>query len=319
MTLQEPAYLLVLAAIPVAAAAYAHHERRAARGRGAFASPAMLPAVAPVRPRWRRHVPVALYALAAAALIVALTKPQVTVAVPVDQARVLLVSDQSGSMAATDVPPTRLQAARQAAERFLDKVPKRVQVGAIAFNQAARILQSPTTDRFAVRQALSTVKPAGSTATGDALELALHSAQQPARAGAKPPPAAIVLLSDGKSVRGRNPLQVAQEAAKAHVRIYTVALGTDQGTIPTHRKDGTTGTVRVPPDPATMRRIADITHARTFAVDDPGALSAVYAQLGSQIALRKQHREITAGFAGGALALVVFAGCCSLLWFGRLP
>ena len=319
MTLQEPGYLIVLAAVPVAALLYAAQERRAARGRNAFATPAMLPAVAPLRPRWRRHLPVALYALAAIALIVALTKPAVTVAVPVDQARVLLVFDQSGSMAATDVPPSRLEAARAAGERFLDKVPKRVQVGLISFNQGARILQSPTTDRFAVRQALSTIKPAGSTATGDALNLALHAALQPTRPGAKPPPAAIVLLSDGKSVRGSNPVEVAQEAARNRVRIYTVALGTDQGTIPTHRANGTAGTVRVPPDPATLRRIADITHARSFAIDDPTALADVYARLGSQIALRKQPREITAGFAGGALALIVIAGCCSLIWFGRLP
>jgi Ca-activated chloride channel homolog len=262
---------------------------------------------------------VLLYALAAAALIVALTKPQVTVAVPIDQARVMLVFDQSGSMAATDVQPTRLDAARTAARRFLATVPKRVQVGAISYNQGARVLQSPTTDRSAVDFALTQIKPAGSTATGDALVLALKTVQRPAIAGAKPPPAAIVLLSDGKSVRGRDPIPVAQQAAKAGVRIYTVALGTAQGTIPLHRANGTTGIQQVPPDPETLKRIADISKGEAFSVGDSAKLSAVYERLGSQIAKKKEPREITAGFAGGALVLVVVAAMSSLFWFGRLP
>jgi Ca-activated chloride channel homolog len=280
----------------------------------------MLPAVAPRLPGWRRHLPLTMYLLALIALVVALARPQVTVAVAVDQARVLLVFDQSGSMASTDVAPTRLQAARRAAGLFLTRVPRRVQTAAIAYNQGARVIQGPTRDRAAVRDALAAITPRGSTATGDALNLALSVARRPVRPGAKPPPAAIVLLSDGKSVRGRDPVAVARDAKRAKVPVYTVSLGTPEGTIPRHDKQGNvTGTTPVPPDPNTLARIASVSGGRTFNVQDSSRLSAVYERLGSQIARKKEPRQITAGFAGGALALVVAGGLMSLFWFGRIP
>lgn len=314
MSLQAPLFLLLLVAVPAAVGLYVLRERRHRRSADAFASPAMLPAVAPERPRWRRHLPIALYGLALAVLVVALARPQVAVSVPVDQARILLVTDQSGSMAAQDVAPTRLDAARRSAGEFLDRVPKRVQLGAIAYNQGARVIQGPTTDRAAIRTALAALTPKGSTATGDALKLALRVAQQspPAR---KPPPAAVVLLSDGKSVRGSDPLDAAQAAAEAKVPIYTVSLGTAAGTIP--KKSG--GTETVPPDPTTLRRIAEISDGRTFAVGDASRLSAVYERLGTQLTRKKVPRQITAGFAGGGLALLVAGAMLSLLWFGRVP
>ena len=318
MSFQAPLFFLLLIAAPVLVALYWRHERNARRGRGAFASAALLPSVAPALPKWRRHLPMGAYLLALIALVVALARPQVTRAVPVDQARILLVTDQSGSMASQDVAPTRLDAARRAANTFLGQVPKRVQVGAIVFNQGARVLQAPTTNRAAVRQALGTITPAGSTATGDALRLALNVATQ-APEGAEPPPAAIVLLSDGESVRGRDPVEVAREASKAKVPIYTVSLGTAEGTIPKKNRDGTTGTQTVPPDPQTLRQIADVSGGRTYDVSSAGRLEDVYKSLGTQITRKDEKRQITAGFAGGGLALLAAGGLMSLLWFGRLP
>jgi Ca-activated chloride channel family protein len=318
--LQAPLFLLLLLLLPLLVGLYVRHERGAVRGAAAFASPALLPAVAPVRPRWRRHVPIALYLLALVVLVVALARPQVTVAVPVDQARVLLVFDQSGSMASEDVSPTRLAAARTAANSFLGTVPKRVQVGAIAYNQGARVLQGPTTDREAVRSALAAVTPRGSTATGDALTLALSVARRTSKRGAKPPPAAIVLLSDGKSVRGRDPVAVARTAKRQKVPIYTVSLGTPSGTIPKHDKSGKlTGRVTVPPDPQTLARIAQVSGGETYDVRNAARLSGVYKRLGTKLSMKHEPRQITAGVAGGALALVVAGGLASLFWFGRLP
>ncbi len=318
MSFQAPLFLLLLIAAPVLVALYWRHERNARRGRSAFAAPALLPSVAPVLPRWRRHLPMGLYGLALIALVAALARPQVTRSVPVDQARILLVTDQSGSMAAQDVAPTRLDAARRAAGTFLGQVPKRVQVGAIVFNQGARVLQAPTTNRAAVRSALASITPAGSTATGDALRLSLNVATQ-AAAGAEPPPAAIVLLSDGESVRGRDPIAVAREAAKAKVPIYTVSLGTATGTIPKRNRDGTTGTQTVPPDPETLRRIAELSGGRTYDVTSAGRLADVYKSLGTQITRKDEQRQITVYFAGGGLILLAVGGLLSLFWFGRLP
>ncbi len=316
MTLQAPLFLLLLLLAPVAVLLYWRRERRVAAGQAAFASPALMPSVVPVRPGWRRHVPLVAYLLALIVLAVALARPQVAVSVTVDQARIVLVTDQSGSMAATDVLPTRLDAARKAAGDFLDRVPERVQVGAIAFNQSARVIASPSRDRTAVRNALAKIRPAGSTATGDALALAIKAAQQAALPGRKPPPSAIVLLTDGKSVRGTTqPVDAARDAAKAKIPIYTISLGTAQGTIP--KKGG--GTVAVPPDPETLRRIAEVSHGEAFAVADASRLSTVYEKLGKQLTRKQEQRQVTAGFAGGGLVLLLIGAGASLFFFGRVP
>src|SRR4051794_22174385 len=134
-----------------------------------------MPSVAPVRAGWRRHAAVAGYGVALGALLFALAKPQATVAVPTEQARVMIVTDRSGSMLAADVAPNRLTAAKNAAGTFLDAVPDKVKVGAVAFNQKASVLQSPTTDHDAVREALQSIRAAGTTATGDAIKATLDA------------------------------------------------------------------------------------------------------------------------------------------------
>ncbi len=144
-------------------------------------------------------------------------------------------------------------------------------------------------------------------------------ATTPARPGAQPPPAAIVLLSDGKSVRGRDPVAVAEDARRAHVPVYTVALGTASGTIETPSSRGGTTTRRVPPDPATLRRIAQRSGGRAFTAQDAEGLDAVFERLGSQVARERRPRELTAAVAGGALGLLAIGAALSLRWFGRLP
>jgi Ca-activated chloride channel homolog len=319
MRFQAPLMLLGLALVPLALWLYAASETRARRLGAAFSRPAVSPSVVRGRAGWRRHGAPLLYGLALVALMVALARPQVTVAVPVEQATVLLVTDHSGSMQAADVKPSRLEAARVAAGRFLDKVPRRVRVGAVAFNHAARLVAAPTTDRDRVRRTLAALEPSGGTATGDALTVALRVATQRPRSGAKRPPAAIVLLSDGKSVRGRNPLAAARDARRAGVPVYTVALGTDVGTIVVPRASGASETRRVPPDRQSLRRIAQLSGGRTFAAGDAAELRAVYERLGSQVATRRERREVTAAAAGGALLLVLGAAGLSLNWFGRIP
>jgi len=314
MSFASPLFLAGLVLLVPAIALYVRAERRRARSGTAWAPAALMPSVLPKGAGWRRHVPLAVYAVALAALVVALARPQTTVAVPVEQATVVVVTDRSGSMLATDVAPSRLAAARRAANTFLDTLPRTIRVGAVTFNQTATVLQPPTRDHEAVRASLDAIAAAGSTATGEGLASALALIRSTRRAGAaKPPPSAIVLLSDGKSVRGRDPLVIADEARKAGVPVYAVALGTPTGTI----TDKTGRIVPVPPDSVTLARIAEITGGQSFTTADAGRLARIYERLGRQVATEKRDREMTNAFAGGALALLAAAALSSLRWFGR--
>jgi Ca-activated chloride channel family protein len=307
----SPWLLLGLVLVPPLVLAYGLTERRRRRAAAAFAAPPTAASVVPRRPGWRRHAPLALAGLAMAGLIVALARPQVSVAVPAEQASIVLTMDHSGSMQATDVTPSRLVAAREAGEAFLARVPAKVRVGGVVFDHRTQAVQSPTTDRVALREALrDAMKPSGGTATGDALAASLAMLEGQRGAGAKRPPGAIVLLSDGKSTSGRDPLAVADDARAAGVRVYTVALGTPGGTL----ADGEP----VPPDTASLRAIAERSGGEAFTAQDASGLSAVYERLGSQVAMKEERREVTGAFAGSAIALLLAGGGLSLRWFRRL-
>lgn len=311
MRFQEPLFLIALALVPLAAVAYAAAQRRRCAAADAFASPAVRASALPRTPGWRRHAPIALYGLALAALAIALARPEATVAVPTEQATVVLAIDRSGSMRATDVAPTRLAAMQSAASRFLDRVPRRVKVGAVAFNGRTAVLAAPTADRAPVREAVAAIEAKGGTASGDGLAAALDLIR---RGGADRPPAAVVLISDGTSTRGSDPVEVAREAADLGVPVYTVSLGTPAGTV----TDAEGVTHDAAPDPATMRAVAEASGGRSFTVDDAEGLTAVYERLGSQVATEREPREITAAFAGGALIFVAGGALLSLHWFRRL-
>jgi Ca-activated chloride channel homolog len=317
MSFESPLLLLTLAGLPLLVLAYVANARRRERAAAAFASPALMPSVAPRRPRWRRHLPYALYAIALAGLGLALARPEITVAVPDERASIVLATDTSGSMQATDVLPSRLVAARDAALDFVDDVPDQVRVGAVVFNHTVRAIESPTTQRELVRRALERPEPRGGTATGEALAASLE-AVEPSGAGARPAPAAIVLLSDGASTHGREPLPVAEEAARNEIPVYTVALGTNAGTIEVETANGTQER-RVPPDRDTLRTLAEVSGGRYFEAADRLELSEVYERLGSQVAKRDEQREVSAAFAGTSALLLLAGGALSLRWFRRLP
>jgi Ca-activated chloride channel family protein len=310
-----PLALLGLALLPVLAVLYARHQRSRTKAARAFASPLLAASVTPTRPGWRRHAPMAVLAAAIALLLVAAAKPQTTVAVPVEHASILLMTDVSGSMQAQDVSPTRLIAVRRAATTFVDGVPKQVNVGVMAFNQTPAILQSPTTDRIAVKSALQRLKSSGGTATGNAVRAAVRILTA---GSTKPPPSAIVLLSDGKSTSGVAPLTAAQEAGRRPIPIYTVALGTATGTITVPRKGGGTETRQVPPDPETLRQMSAASGGQAFQAADAQRLSQVYERLGSQLGRKNVPRQISSLFAAGALALLLAGASLTLRWFGRL-
>jgi Ca-activated chloride channel family protein len=307
MSFAAPLFLLGLLAVPAGIALHLLAQRRRRRFAVRFPGAPLAALAVPAAPRWRRHVPSALLALSVAGLVMALARPETTVAVPVEQASVVLVTDTSRSMTATDVAPDRLDAARSAADRFLDEAPKELRVGAVAFSDTARVLQPPTTDHEQVRAALAGLTADGGTATGDGIAAALESLDT----GERRPPAAIVLLSDGKQTSGRDAVAVAQEAAEQHVPVYTVALGTPDGVVD--------GILRVPPDPEALREIAQVSGGQAFEASDGDELSAVYERLGSQLGTREETREVTAAFAAAGLLLLGGALAGSIRRFGRLP
>jgi Ca-activated chloride channel family protein len=318
LTFAAPLVLLGLLALPLLAAWYLLQQRTRHAAAAAFAAPRMQPSVAPRRPGWRRHLPMLAFALALALLVLAAAKPQRTVAVPVERASIMLATDVSGSMLATDVQPNRLIAAKRAARAFVDEVPRSVNVGVLAFNDQATVLQSPTRDRADVRAAIDRMAVSGGTATGEAIASALTALRNVPREGGRRPPAAIVLISDGTSTDGRDPLDVAREAARLRVRIYTVALGTDTGTIRVPGRDGEMRVERVPPDPGALDAIARASGGDSFTAASTDGLSAVYERLGSQLGRRDEQRQVTAGFAAGGLVLLLAGAALSLRWLGRL-
>lgn len=315
MSLTDPLWLLVIAAIPLLIGLQLLATRRRSRYAVRFPALGTLAAIAPRRTAWRRWLPVVLILAAFAPLGVAMAKPEHKVNVPIEKASVILVTDTSNSMIAEDVDPDRLSAAKNAAKTFIDELPDGLELGGVAYSTGPYDVIAPTDDHGQVRDMIDALQPDGATATGDALQAALDSLSKQKGADGKPAPAAIILLSDGQTTAGRDPIGVAENAKKQHVPIYTVALGTPSGTIP-----GPGGSaVPVPPDPVTLKRIADITGGQAFSVDDADALNGVYAKLGSRIGSKQETREMTAGFAAiGAVLLA--AGLLAAVRFGpRFP
>ena len=314
MTFQSPAMLIGLL-LPVAAVvAYVAVQRLRRRYTVRFTNLDLLGSVVPRGARWRRHVPAALGLAATVLLVLGVARPQAWAHVHRKGAQVMLVTDISGSMQAKDVAPNRFDAARAAADAFLARLPKGDQVGAVAYNDRAATLTPPTPDRDAVRRALAGQDPKGGTATGDAIDAALKSLRATGKRGGT-----IVLLSDGEANRGVDPLKAAQRAKAAGVPISTVALGTKRGVVVLTDRQGNKKSIAVPPDPGTLRKIAQTSGGRYAGAPDAQGLIKSYKHLGAAIGVQRERRELTAGFAGAALLLVLLSGGVSLVWFGRFP
>lgn len=316
MSFSAPLWLAALALIPIAIAASVGARRRAKRYAVRFpaVSTLQLAAAAAAGGSLRRRLPPALALAAIAALALALARPHVSYSAPVNQASIMLVTDHSGSMAATDVEPTRLAAAERAADTFIDRLPSRVRVGAVAFSDSPDAVQAPQEDHAAARAVIDGQNANGATATGDALELALQLLKG---SNPKHPPSAVVLLSDGSANAGVDVSTVAREAAHDKIPINTVALGTPNGTLPSSTPFGPP--VAVPPDPELMRQIAEVSGGRSFNAQSADQLSSIYKGLADRLGSVTRKREVTVAFAIGGLAFLLLAAATSTRWSGRLP
>jgi Ca-activated chloride channel homolog len=333
---------LTLLAVPLAVALYVLSERRRMRYAIRFTNLDVLAGVVGGGYR-RRFVPLALFLLALAALCVGTARPQHKTLVPRDRATVILVVDVSRSMEAKDVKPSRIGAATAAVRTFLDRVPDRLQVGLIAFAGDPAVAAPPTTDHDLVRKSLDTIEwfPSfGGTAIGDALAAAVKLGQQAVSGESGNLAAAssaaqdtqthglvsILFLSDGAQTRGDlQPIEGADLAKAAGIPVYTVALGTPNGTLNFGGSGfpgpGSFGSRRVPvpPDPETLRAIAVRTGGEFFDAQSAKSLQSAYSKLGSRLGRKPGKSEITYGFLAAAALLLVGAGLLSALWSPRLP
>jgi Ca-activated chloride channel homolog len=314
LSFAAPLWLFGLLLAPLALAAYRLSRARATRYAVRFPAVPILREAAAIVAPWRRHLPTALLLTALAALVFALAKPTVTGSSPTGRSAIILVTDHSGSMQASDVAPTRLAAAQRAANIFIDRLPQQASVGVVGFSTQPDVVQAPTSDHQVARQSIDAQTAGGATATGDALQLAVDMLHQTTPR----PPSAILLLSDGSANLGRDPIQVATAAGRQRIPIYTVALGTQAASVPNPDPYGP-ALLAAPPDPQAMRRIALASGARTFSAQSAGELNSIYQRLGSKLGSKPAHRQLTVAFAIGGLVLLLGAIGASQSVTPRLP
>jgi Ca-activated chloride channel family protein len=312
-----PERLFILLVIPLLVAAYIFAMRRKNRRGMRFTNTSMLDVVVPKQSQWRRHLAVALSLLSLITLTAAFARPKTQVDVPRERATVVLVIDASLSMQATDVQPTRLDAAKEAAIEFVTQLPEKYNVSVVSMAGSAAVLVPPTTAHNTVENAILSIRLQDSTAIGEGIAAALSALRQAPKDPDDPDavaPGAIVLLTDGKNTVGRAPLQAAGEARAAKVPIYTIAYGTENGYVELEGKREP-----VPVDHEAMKEIAQLTEGRYFAAATAEELKTVYENIGSSVGYEKADREVTSRFAGYGLALAVLAALGAISLGAKWP
>lgn len=335
----ELLWLLLL--VPILVGVYILIQRRRQKYALRYASLSMVKEALGRGPGRRRHVPAILFLIGLAIMIGALARPVATVLLPSQQGTVILCIDVSGSMRAEDVKPNRIEAAKAAAQTFIEKQPRHARIGIVSFSLYGTVVQAPTTDREALTAAINRLTPQRNTAIGSGILTSLDAIfEEPGTKPKQPPsprdplvspdpkptpksvvpkgsyaPAIVVLLSDGQSNAGIPPLEAAEQAANRGVRVYTIGLGTPEGTIL-----GFEGwSVRVRLDETTLKRVAEKTGGEYFRASSDTDLREIYGNLGTQLVFKAEQTELTAGFTALAAVLLLIAGALSLLWFHRLP
>jgi Ca-activated chloride channel family protein len=315
-----PVALLGLLVVPLLAGLVVWYDRRRRRAAARFASPSLLPNVVERSPGLVRFVPTAILLVALVAMIVGVARPHAMVSVPREEATIVLALDVSRSMKATDVEPTRLDAARAAAKLFLAEVPEQFRVGVVSFATRAVVALPPTDDRELVAASLDTLKTGEGTAIGDAVALSIQIGRRLREADGAIPPTSVLLISDGARDGGiLDPRVAAERARQQGVPVYTILVGTPDGVVEETLPGGFTQRIRVPPSGETLAQISEISGGESFTAFDVEQLRQVYEELGSRIGSRREEREITDLFAAGSALLLVAGGALSALLFRRVP
>ena len=311
----EPVWLLMVIPVLLIAAVYVWRtlHRRAYAVR--FTNVALLKKIAPRGLGFRRHLAAIAFLLTLLTLATAMARPSVDTKQPLQRATIMIAIDVSLSMASTDVSPTRIRAAQTAAKEFVKTLPASYNIGLVSFAKTANVLVSPTKERDSILQAIDGLQLAEATATGEAVFTCLASIQSvPADGASGPPPARVVLLSDGYRTAGRPIDEAAAAAAAVNVPVSTIAFGTDTGTV-----DIGGETQRVPVDRPSLEQLAETTRGHYYEAASLPQLKQVYQDMGSSIGYKTAPREVTQWYVGIALLLAFAAGGMSLLWTSRLP
>jgi Ca-activated chloride channel family protein len=308
-----------------------------------FAERPLFEKLATSLPGVRRHTTMALYFLALALLLAAVSRPIAAVPMPVNKAVVMLAVDTSGSMMATDLEPTRMEAAKAAARTFVDAFPQGPKIGLVSFSTYATLMIPPTPDHEAVKQAIVTMKPQEATAIGDGLLVSLKAlpgrvvdvpesrpgtlAPQQPPAPPQPPasappqteelaPAAIILISDGGQNAGNtDPFKIAVLAKQLKVKVYTIGIGSPSGSVFNYQGQ----MVFVPFNPTLLQQIAAVADGKFFMTSTAQEMKQIYRDLGRVLGWETRKMEVSSMFVGGAGLLLLAGGVISLLWTGRLP
>ena len=332
-----PAMLFSLVLIPLFVGVYVLMQRRRRKLLANYSDLGFAAGARGSQPGLRRHIPVAFFMAGLTILAIALARPQAVVALPKQEGTVILAFDVSGSMAADDIKPTRMEAAKVAARDFVKHQPLFVQTGVVAFSDNGLSVQVPTNDPSAVLAAINRLAPQTGTSVGQGI-LASLNAIAAGGSGGQPSeiysnllltptatptpvphgtytPAVIILLSDGENNENPNPLTVAQTASDRGVRIYTVGIGSPTGT--TVHINGFSLHTQL--DEATLKQISQITGGTYYNAQSEQDLVKIYDHLDTQLLSKPEKTELTALFAGASTFFMVIGGLFSLLWFSRLP
>ena len=348
MTFLWPDLLWLLAVVPLLVLAYWWLLRRKKKLAVRYASLAMVKEAIGAGPRFRRHVPPVLFLLALTLMIVAIARPQALVTLPSQHETIILAMDVSGSMRAADVEPNRLVAAQNAARAFVNDQPQHTRVGIVSFAGTAAVVQPPTKNREDIIAAIDRFQLQRGTAVGSGILVSLKTifpdaefdlrswnprgeskstpldkvgkAGKGDKPAVKPVPAgsftsaAIILLTDGQTTTGPDPIEAARMAAERGIRVFTVGIGTEKGEM-----IGAEGwSMRVRLDEASLKQIANVTQGEYFYAGTASDLKKVYESLSSKLVFEERQSEITALFAAAAALLAVMAAVLSMLWFGRI-
>jgi Ca-activated chloride channel family protein len=311
----QPWWLLALLPVLAVAGAYAWRQFHRRAYALKFTNVELLRTLAPKGLGWRRHAAAGAFLLSLVALGTAMARPSMDTETPLERATVMLAVDVSLSMQASDVAPSRIEAAQEAAKAFVSELPPTYNLGLVSFAKSANVLVPPTKDRSAVLAAIDGLTLAEATATGEAVFTSLDAIRSVPADGAEGlAPARIVLLSDGYRTSGRSVEDASAAASAANVPVSTIAFGTDAGVV-----DIRGDLQRVPVDRLSLQQLAETTEGYFYEAASLSELKQVYEDMGSSIGHRVEPREVTQWYAGVALLLGLIAAAMSLLWTSRLP